>query len=66
MIYCPPSPQKKINKKINKIPEFYTIFEFLPENAQMLHNDYPKNIFAIFFLGGEARAFPFPRLLRLC
>jgi len=58
-------------RKIIKIPEillylpekltkFQNFTRFLSENAQILHNNCPKNIF---FLGGGACA-PYSRLLR--
>jgi len=34
--------------------------EFLPENAGILHNNCPKNIFSEFFWEGAARASPPP------
>jgi len=52
-------------RKIINIAEFFIIFapkanknpnftRLLPENAQILHNNCPKNIFSRFFFGGEA------------
>jgi len=38
-------------RKVNKIPEFHSIFG---RNARILHNNYPKNFFFDFFLGGGA------------
>jgi len=48
-------------RKSNKIAEFYTIF---PENARILHNNCPKNIFPEFFWVGACPP-SCPRLLRL-
>jgi len=46
-------------RKFNKIPEFDMI---LPENARILHNNCPKNIFPNFW----GHVPPCPRLLRQC
>ena len=51
-----------IARKINKIPEFYTIFA--RKNARMLCNNCPKIFFPIFFLGGGHLHLPVPCLLR--
>jgi len=58
--FCP----KNMYEKLTKFPNFT---RFLPENARILHNNWPKKIFPDFFFGGGARALPAPpRLLRLC
>ena len=44
-------------RKINKIPEFYMIYARKnQQNARILHDFCPKNIFARIFLGGGATA----------
>jgi len=51
-------------RKFTKFPNFT---RFLPENARILRNNYPENIFPDFFSlgGGGARAQLSPRLLSL-
>jgi len=51
-------PHMIFARKINKIPEFYTIF--WRKNAEILHNNCPKNIFRIFFFGGGGYVPPCP------
>ena len=42
-------------RKINKIPEFYTI---CPKNSRILHNSCPRIFFQIFFGGGTCPPAP--------
>jgi len=48
-----------------KLTQFPNFSRFLPENARIFHNNYPKNIFPIFLGGRRCTTCPCPRLLRL-
>jgi len=43
-----------------KLTKFSNFNDIRPKNARIVHDNYPKNIFAIFFLGGVPPLPPLP------